>query len=1197
LVWAGAGLPRSKRGLPAVSCLEGTGLSPAQEEALLDESSRVLVAAGAGSGKTRLLVAYFVRALVFEGIPAEQLIAVTFTRRAAAELVSRIRSSLEDCGRPDLSRSLDRATIGTIHGLCRRLIREHALEAGVDPVFTVLEAETAALLKDDISRRAWEQVVERADETELEVLASRREALRKQIVPLYDRLRGMGWERPQMDVSVAPEDERAQAGLAIAVREALAAGNAVDRPGSALLSDLVRLEECLAWLECPVAPADGAIDLGVTEGFFPSRKTRSVEPWFEPVRVALTRYRHRLAEARIRPAVSTMNRLLAEFHSQYETHKQERGLLDFADLELRARALVDLGRGGASLSVAPGSRILIDEFQDTNELQCGVLEGLGAARLLMVGDERQSIYRFRGADVTVFRDRQQRFESRATGEPAGSLHRLDVNYRSRPEILDFINRLFARETFFGARFAALKVPDVVRPSGVVPGRPGAAASPAVEVLVAPRRQEDDPDASAAVMQESEAEAVAARIRRSIDDEGRQKREIVVLLPAQTHVNLYQQAILARGVGVYVVRGKGYYSQEEVADVTSLLRLLVNPHDDLALVAALRSPLAGVSDDGLYLLGRQSRRERGSLWEALRGGLTGSLGYDDRRLLSAFTERLVELRGRVGRPGLARLIDEAISACDYDVCVLASPDGRRRFANVRKLMRIADEFEAVEGPDLAGFVDLLRSMGDLSDREGSAPTLAEGEDVVRVMTVHQAKGLEFPMVVLAGLGSDVLHVAPPEFVVGDDGRMGAFLKGSQRKSYELHDLCWGPAAEIAAGERTKQLEEDTRLLYVAMTRAMERLVLVGARPKGDSLEKCRIGRIVAGLGLDAMPEEGATVSIEGLDAVVEGVRPSLAGMAAGRGRQGGSTAAPDEGSDGACPVFLEAVSGGVGPSQVSFSGLAAYRRCARQFYLERLLRLSLSPVGASQATPHATPHATPYAKTQSVPEGFAEDDDGLSLPDELVLDHDEQQAGRDVGLLVHALLESLPLNDGPPAKGWLQGAALEWLQETGVHLSPADLDRAVALALAFWESPVAGERSRPTALREAPFFFAQGDIMVSGVMDLVSCAGDCWQVVDYKTNALNGRSPTDLAAGYELQAVTYCLAALRAGAPTVQMDFVFLERPETPVTVRYAREDVPRLESILEEALDGLKRARFPMSVGEACASCSVATVCASMARL
>ncbi len=666
---------------------EDLELSESQRAALFDGRSRVLVAAGAGSGKTRLLVAYFIHALVNEGLPLERLVAVTFTRKAAGELVSRIRSSLRACGRSDLARSLDTATIGTIHSLCRRLLRERALEAGVDPAFTVLEAEAAALVKEEVCGQVWAGAIEEADEVELEVLASQGDALRKEIVPLYDRLRGAGQERPRVAVDPGPSEEQARSALARVVGEALAAGNAQARRSASLESDLLSLEGCLVWLETSRTVSGRDDDLRSTEAFFPSKRSPSMEPYFGPVRTALTLFRRCLAEARLRPVVSTMNGLLARFDHQYEAYKKERSLLDFTDLELRARALLGDGGGGGAPTVSPPvSRIMIDEFQDTNELQCAIIEGLGAARLLMVGDERQSIYRFRGADVEVFRRREALLAPQIGGTERGALHRLDVNYRSRPEVLAFINRLFAHERFFGARFVALEhgrdeeknaiTPAVDRPAGAGGARAAGPAQPAIEVLVVERMEKADPDGRAPFMQEAEAHAVAARVRQLLDEEGWDPRQIVVLTPAQTHVVLYQQALLAHGVDVYVVGGKGYYAREEVSDVTALLRLLVNPHDDLALVAVLRSPLVGLSDDGLYLLGREVRRTRArSLWEVARRGEEFGLDDADRRLMRDLVARLAKLRRGVGRPGLARLIDDAVSDCGYDLCLLAFDRGQ------------------------------------------------------------------------------------------------------------------------------------------------------------------------------------------------------------------------------------------------------------------------------------------------------------------------------------------------------------------------------------------------------------------------------------------------------------------------------------------------------------------------------------------
>ena len=180
------------------------------------------------------------------------------------------------------------------------------------------------------------------------------------------------------------------------------------------------------------------------------------------------------------------------------------------------------------------------------------------------------------------------------------------------------------------------------------------------------------------------------------------------------------------------------------------------------------------------------------------------------------------------------------------------------------------------------------MDDLSDREGSAPTLAEGEDVVRIMTIHQAKGLEFPVVLLAGLGADVRTSDAADFMVAGDGHAGAFLRGSKRDRYEDQDLSWGPAGDILDEERAREREEDVRLLYVAMTRAEKRLVLVGAKPRSEDLEKSRIGRVLQALGFDALPEAGDDIVLPGLDAVVSTPAPSAEPQT---GPLGGSRAAP------------------------------------------------------------------------------------------------------------------------------------------------------------------------------------------------------------------------------------------------------------------------------------------------------------------
>ncbi len=951
----------------------------------------------------------------------------------------------------------------------------------------------------------------------------------------------------------------------------------------------------LQWLERTAAGGERRT-VAATNGFFPSKMTRSAEPWLAPVRAALIRYRCALAEEELRPVLAVTNRLLALFHEEYARYKESRGVLDFADLELRARAMLVAARSSASAAPferpAFVSHVLVDEFQDTNELQCAILEGLGAERLLMVGDERQSIYRFRGADVDVFRRRK---EATNLGQ-----YRLDTNYRSRPEILDFVNRLFMQDCFFGPEHFDLLVAgrdlESDPPSGkAAAGGQSAAAgeatadrgceaggpsngSWATEVLVADRPAAVEGQGEPPPFQEAEARAVAARVRRLLDEEHFSQGDIVLLLPTLSKVALYQEALLAQGVDVYVVRGKGYYSQDEVADVAALLQLLVNPHHDLSLVTVLRSPLVGVSDDCLYLVGRaahgpQAHPRARSLWEVVREGCGGQLAPQDREKLATFTSRLDALRAQVGRPGLSRLIDEALTACGYDLRLLAAPEGKRRFANIRKLMRMAGDFEALEGPDLAGFVALIGSMNDLGDSEGNAPSLAEGEDVVRVMTVHQAKGLEFPVVFVAGLGSDPWGDPPGGFVLGSGGRMAAFVKQRQ-KNYEPCHPHWGPAQEILAEEKSRDEEEDARVLYVAMTRAKDRLILAGARPNGNKVDARRIGRIIAGLGLEEFPESDSVVPLDGVGAAVIGVPyPS---------REREEPLALDEGPSPGChpqvapePLcFLDMPVPGPASRQVSFSALSAFGRCPRRFYLERVLGLGFLP--AWQA-----------------PDG----EDDAPGRGETLLDDAESFSGRDVGLVVHALLERAELTAEPPARESLRELAMSVAADAGLRLPSGGIERAVTLAAAFWDSPWAGDPEVGSALREEQFFFLQGDVTVHGVMDLLCRGEQGWRIADYKSNALGSRAPAEVAESYHMQAVVYCLAGLKAGAPSVRMEFLFLEKPREPVIFEYRQADRQHLEGLLDAALAGIKESSFPAHVGAACSDCGVEGFCRAMTGL
>src|SRR5581483_11012823 len=375
-----------------------------------------------------------------------------------------------------------------------------------------------------------------------------------------------------------------------------------------------------------------------------------------------------------------LQELLDRFAASYADAKARESALDFEDLQLHAR---DLLRDHAEIRERERLRfssIMVDEFQDTNRLQCDLVDLLAgpATEIFYVGDEFQSIYGFRHADVGVFRERRAQ---------ATRLLPLTFNYRSRPEVLAVVNELFG--SHFGDEFQPLAAtadfPDPVF------GHP-------VELLVTDKASYHD---SGLHWRRAEARAVARRVRELVDAGAASPGEIVLLFAAGTDAEWYEDELRKEGLPTYRATGKGYFGQQQVVDLLSYLRLLQNRYDDAALVTVLASPFVGVSNDALALLrGVASKRP---LFSGLEHALPPGLAERDERLMRPFRQRYERLVETMPRLSLERLCEQILAEHDYDLAVLAQWDGRRRYANLRKLARLARSYEELRGPDVEGFV--------------------------------------------------------------------------------------------------------------------------------------------------------------------------------------------------------------------------------------------------------------------------------------------------------------------------------------------------------------------------------------------------------------------------------------------------------------------------------------------------------------
>ena len=1099
---------------------------------------QVFVSAGAGTGKTALMVERYVLYLLEDHLTPDALPTVTFTRKAAAELRSRVRSRLLQEGRPDLAWSLERAPIDTIHGLCSRILRAHAVLAGVDPAYGVLDDQQGLILRRRVAGDVWASRVMRGDTDELTLLALHKRRLVEGIPRLYERLRGLGYDEPRFLVERGIGVEAARATLEEALHSAVAMRDGCG-PGKVNAKNLDKAVACLEWL----CVAEGPVSVDALDSaarFWPHLNCgAAMKPVFTGVRNALSAYRASLAEAVLLPLASLADCLLQDFHSRYRDEKEARGLLDFADLELGCRGLL---RGGVR-PFGRGSHLMVDEFQDTNPMQCEILDLLGTETTFTVGDEFQSIYGFRGADVDVFRSTQRE----RSGSGSALVCRLSLNFRTRSRVLDVVGRAFASEALFGPAFTPLSASrqgDDHRPGHAMPrGR----LTPAVEAMVLTT---DEAKEDGARPGEKEAALVADRVAALVSREGWRQRDIVILLRALTHVDRFEDALLDRGLTPYVVGGRGYYVHEEVTDLRALLRVLVNPRDDLALASVLRSPLVGVSDDCLFVLGRQRRvRGDGGLWPLLlSAGPTGA-GPEDQTRLHGFVAKVDRLRRRLGRPGLATLVEEAANAFDYDLVVLRGPGGRRRFANLRKLMTLAEEFETVSGPDLAGLLDYLDDLGELQVSEGSAAVLGEEGDVIRIMSIHQAKGLEFPVVVVAALGSRNRTGHGEVFFAGKDGRVGLTLSGVELKGDE-RPFCLGAVREIEREEEGREAEERRRVLYVGMTRAEERLlVALCVPPDSARWPGTTAGQLLVALGVEELPE-GEIQSLDGLDLrVVRAALVEPASICRTSALMRPSEVAPLPPPFpviGASPVLMHTA---------SFSSLAAYARCPRGYYFEHVLGLRADVADVRDQFPV---------------EGGA--------------------GGRETGLLVHRVLERADLVRRPEADDM---AALMRTAAQDLAVDPAGpvAKRALELVGAFWGSPVATEPGLSAARKECSFMFAQGEILVSGVFDLLIEDERGWHVVDYKTNRLGGREAEEVLSGYRLQAEVYALAGLLREVPSVTVSFLLLDAPDALHSCAYTADDRLGIEERLGAVLRGVGEAGFPER-RDGCMLCGCAALCA-----
>jgi ATP-dependent exoDNAse (exonuclease V) beta subunit len=1144
-------VPRRLRAPDNLPLRGGLGVTraftPEQRDAIARRDGDLMLSANAGSGKTSVLVERFVAAVVEDGLRADQVLAITFTEKAAGELRARVRARLLELGHREAAREAEAAWITTFHGFCARILRAHAVAAGLDPGFAVIDPADGRAAQ----RQAFEAALAdflaapRADALDL-AAGYTVDRLQRMVVAAHDELRSRGQTRPTLPPGRAADLDAARAQLDRACAD-FAAELAAAGAGAAVDAAREALTICRA-----------ALDSGATahpKGAKVARNANALKtPAADAYRAACEAYAGALADRLAVPALALVDELLGRYADAYAAAKRARGGVDFDDLELLARDLLAREPGIAAGYRERFERIMVDEFQDTNALQLELLELVARENACTVGDELQAIYAFRHADVEVFRARRARLEA------AGRTATLATNFRSRPEILRALNDAFGS---LHDRWVDLR-----------PGREDAPApAPVVELLVtdADAWNGDAPGAlglglpAASPVKQAEARLVAQRVAALVHDEGVAPRDIVVLLRASAEMGLYERALELAGLPTLAAGGSGWWGRQQIRDLCHLLAALANPRDEQALLGVLASPMAGLSSDALALVALGAREGAMTLWEVVHDDAL-TLAPEDARRLDAFRAWFAGERERAPRLGLDEVLQRAVRRTRYDLHMLALPRGARRLANVHKLLRMAAAYEARHGRDVRGFIDMATAELEAEAREPDAPVDLGGLDAVRLMTIHAAKGLEFGVVVVAELGRRG-NLSPPDLHVSGD-RVGLRLVGLDGSRATTLDF-----DAIEAERRAADEAEERRVMHVAMTRAEERLILSGAVRLGDCWPQpgpgaAPISWIAPALvpGVAAL-EPGEPIRDHGLVRTVlnspasdvlrlEAPVPVAPGEQLALAFNGG---APATASAVATPPVEPPGPVPAPPAALSYSSLTRYAQCPYRFHLERGLGL---------------PEQEPPEHLRDA--GGAADETESSDATAPALDL------RVRGTLVHELLEGFDLRPAAAVDAAFDLDAVRALADAHeVELSNADVADLRALVAAFAGSALRERLAAARAVhREHAFAFALGDgPMLTGFVDVIAYEADgAALIVDYKSDRVGDADLDELVeAGYGVQRRIYALAALRAGAPSVEVAHLFLERPAEPAVVRYEQADAETLDAELRAAAAPLLAGDYPVA--------------------
>ncbi len=1192
-------------------------LTPAQRAAGIERiAENLALISGAGCGKTFVLARRYVELLTCAGAGdngLSGLVAVTFTRKAALEMAQRVGAMLQDRlaqAGPDRRaqiqgwiQQLPEARIGTIHSFCSSLLHTWALQAGLDPEFSVRSDD---LLTGRLRAEAADQALLQAVEDEQPDVADL--LSRTGFARLVEQIEMLLANRCRVDLSAYGDPEtilarwnqrlqvvRAEACQKLSRDQTLRdginylAGFACNDPTDKLA---VHLDEQLQLLQRlmrgPGGPAADVFaqlnakmrSIGTAAAWGSKATAKEIRDRLKELIAHARTYEPALQEpgpgdADAAAALATLVRLTRQAEQRYAREKRRRGILDFDDLLQRTGELV-ARRPEIASRIAEGiDQLLIDECQDTDAFQIRLLETLAGGsqdslppgRLFVVGDPKQSIYRFRGTQVEVFRDLCDRL---------GPARRetLDLSFRAHPAATAWINDLFSK--LMGPDYGPIRAHRQTVPP-----------HPCVEILLAegPHGPPDSADAST----RAQAAVVAARIREMVesrqalvwDPRAGQHRpvrygDVAILFSRMTVSLAYEQALAAEALPYYVIGGSGFLNRQEVVDVLNALRAVDSPCDDIALMGLLRSALVGLDDNALMRIALAVDAPYGPALQSsgVRQQLAESMPPGQFAQLIGWLDRLARWQRRKDAVGIDEMIQQILDAAGAEAVWLTDFHGAQAVGNIRRILEWARTASA-DGLSLTAFLSQISEHQLSNDRFEQAAVAGEHEDVVRLMTIHKSKGLEFPVVVIPDLNARIDSPSDRLLLRPDWGLTCQLPAGP---GIDKADDCLAHTLALQA-ESVDETAEQIRKLYVAATRMQDHLVLVGAnyRTKADTFNPSRsyLSWLDEALDVRTAVEQGdgeIPYGPGGQYAARARIVP-----APGRRRRAGRTSTGDRmlqqaGDEVKLAAAIRREAGGearldlVGPVDpaigrfpLAVTALNDFARCPRLFHLR--CELAMPPLDRA-----ADPRRP----------GRPDAMDPLRL-----------------GTLLHRCMELYRPGGQVSARSLLTRAAAETEGDPGLTdpVEPLLADILTQARTSGLAEMLAGAGQ---VHRELDFVSRLGSAELRGQIDLLlRDAKGRWRLIDYKSDRLNGTDPESHGRAYRMQLAVYADAAARfLGAPVAAAGLYFLRSgqwawlAETESVLSEARR-------LIVELTEARRTGSYPVGQDGCCRGCPYGPMCGS----